>query len=180
MTVAIGDARPVRVGAGIASAVFSLGRVMHQVVEIVADRLGLTALARSPGRRRRAMILRRTAAYLWPYRWRVGLALVQVALISALELLKPWPLQIVIDSVLGGRPAAWARARRPAAGAAAGRRGDRAGADLRRCSAGIAVWNNYTTISIGQGMVNDLRSRLYAHLQRAVAARSTPAPASAT
>jgi ATP-binding cassette subfamily B protein/subfamily B ATP-binding cassette protein MsbA len=30
----------------------------------------------------------------------------------------------------------------------------------------IAVWNNYTTISIGQGMVNDLRSRFYAHLQR--------------
>jgi ATP-binding cassette subfamily B protein/subfamily B ATP-binding cassette protein MsbA len=30
----------------------------------------------------------------------------------------------------------------------------------------VAVWNNYTTISVGQGMVNDLRSRLYAHLQR--------------
>src|SRR6185369_14197017 len=30
----------------------------------------------------------------------------------------------------------------------------------------VAVWNNYTTISIGQGMVNDLRSRFYAHLQR--------------
>jgi GT2 family glycosyltransferase len=32
--------------AGIGGAVFSLGRVAHQVVEIVADRLGLTALAR--------------------------------------------------------------------------------------------------------------------------------------
>ena len=37
------------VAAGIASAVFSLGRVMHQVVEIIANRIGLTALARSPG-----------------------------------------------------------------------------------------------------------------------------------
>lgn len=111
------------------------------------------------------MILRRTAAYLWPYRWRVGVALVQVAFISALELLKPWPLQIVIDSVLGGRPVVWA----PLAG-----RSPRA--LLVVACAGlmciyvllglIAVWNNYTTISIGQGMVNDLRSRLYAHLQR--------------
>jgi ATP-binding cassette, subfamily B, bacterial len=111
------------------------------------------------------MILRRTAAYLWPYRWRVGLALVQVALISAFELLKPWPLQIVIDSVLGGRPAAWARlAGLPPATllvVAA------IGLVLTYVVLGaIAVWNNYTTISIGQGMVNDLRSRFYDHLQR--------------
>jgi ATP-binding cassette subfamily B protein/subfamily B ATP-binding cassette protein MsbA len=30
----------------------------------------------------------------------------------------------------------------------------------------VSVLNNFTTISIGQGMVNDLRSRLYQHLQR--------------
>jgi ATP-binding cassette subfamily B protein/subfamily B ATP-binding cassette protein MsbA len=111
------------------------------------------------------MILRRTAAYLWPYRWRVGIALLQVAAISALELLKPWPLQIVIDSVLGGKPAAWA----PLVGLSAS-------ALLVAAALGlvliyvllgvVAVWNNYTTISIGQGMVNDLRSRFYAHLQR--------------
>jgi ATP-binding cassette subfamily B protein/subfamily B ATP-binding cassette protein MsbA len=111
------------------------------------------------------MILRRTAAYLWPYRRRVGVALLQVALISALELLKPWPLQIVIDSVLGGRPVVW-----PALAGLA------PGALLAAACAGlvciyallglVAVWNNYTTISVGQGMVNDLRSRLYAHLQR--------------
>jgi ATP-binding cassette, subfamily B, bacterial len=111
------------------------------------------------------MILRRTAAYLWPYRWRVGVAVLQVALISALELVKPWPLQIVIDSVLGGRPVVWA----PLAGLSPR-------ALLAVACAGLvctyvllglaAVWNNYTTISIGQGMVNDLRSRFYAHLQR--------------
>jgi ATP-binding cassette subfamily B protein/subfamily B ATP-binding cassette protein MsbA len=111
------------------------------------------------------MILRRTAAYLWPYRWRVGLALVQVALISAFELLKPWPLQIVIDSVLGGRPAAWSRLSglppTTLLGVAA------VGLVLIYVVLGaIAVWNNYTTISIGQGMVNDLRSRFYDHLQR--------------
>jgi len=111
------------------------------------------------------MILRRTAAYLWPYRWRVGVALLQVAAISALELLKPWPLQIVIDSVLGAKPAAWAPLvglSAPALLAAAA-----LGLVLIYALLGlVAVWNNYTTISIGQGMVNDLRSRFYAHLQR--------------
>jgi ATP-binding cassette subfamily B protein/subfamily B ATP-binding cassette protein MsbA len=111
------------------------------------------------------MILRRTAAYLWPYRWRTALALLQVASISALELLKPWPLQIVIDSVLGGKPVAWAplAGLRPQALLAVAA----AGLVLTYALLGVvAVWNNYTTISIGQGMVNDLRSRLYAHLQR--------------
>lgn len=111
------------------------------------------------------MIVRRTAAYLWPYRWRVGLAFLQVAAISALELLKPWPLQIVIDSVLGGKPVAWAALS-----------GLTMATLLATAATGLvmiylllgllAVWNNYTTISIGQGMVNDLRSRFYAHLQR--------------
>jgi ATP-binding cassette subfamily B protein len=111
------------------------------------------------------MILRRTTAYLWPYRWQVALALLQVAAISALELLKPWPLQIVVDTVLGGRPAAWrplARLAPPALLATVS-----AGLVLIYLLLGVlAVWNNYTTISIGQGMVNDLRSRFYAHLQR--------------
>jgi ABC-type protease/lipase transport system fused ATPase/permease subunit len=34
-------------------------------------------------------------------------ALAQVCLISALELLKPWPLTLIIDSVLGGAPLPW-------------------------------------------------------------------------
>jgi ATP-binding cassette subfamily B protein/subfamily B ATP-binding cassette protein MsbA len=111
------------------------------------------------------MILRRTAASLWPYRRRVALALAQVAVLNGLELLKPWPLQVVIDSVLGGKPVSWA----PLAGLPRD-------AVLLRVAVGlvliymllglVAVWNNYVTISIGQGMVNDLRSRLYAHLQR--------------
>jgi hypothetical protein len=34
-------------------------------------------------------------------------ALAQVCLISALELLKPWPLKLIIDSVLAGTPLPW-------------------------------------------------------------------------
>ncbi|MGD9762441.1 MAG: ABC transporter ATP-binding protein [Candidatus Binatia bacterium] len=111
------------------------------------------------------MILRRTAEYLRPYRWQMALALCQVAVLSALELLKPWPLQVVIDSVLGGKPPLWGwlAGRSPTAllaGAAGGL------VAIYAVLGTLMVWNNYTTISIGQGMVNDLRARLYAHLQR--------------
>jgi ATP-binding cassette subfamily B protein/subfamily B ATP-binding cassette protein MsbA len=110
------------------------------------------------------MTLRRVAQALWPHRWGVALGLAQVAVLSGLELLKPWPLQIVIDSVLGGAPPRFSTlvgySREQLLAIAAG------GLVLLWTATGaIAVWNNYTTISTGQAMVNDLRSRLYAHIQ---------------
>jgi ATP-binding cassette subfamily B protein/subfamily B ATP-binding cassette protein MsbA len=110
------------------------------------------------------MIWRRTLEAVWPQRWRVAFGLAQVAVINALELLKPWPLQLVIDSVLGGAPVRWP----PLAG------GSRE--ELLAVAAGglvalwlgsglLAVWNNYITISAGQAMVDDLRNRLYDHVQ---------------
>src|SRR5207248_8059778 len=51
---------------------------------------------------------RRVWAYLAPHRLPLAGALAQVALISACELLKPWPLKIIIDRVLTGQPAPWA------------------------------------------------------------------------
>src|SRR2546430_15391463 len=47
---------------------------------------------------------RKLFPYLMPHRWRIAWALLQVFLITGFELLKPWPLQIVIDNVLGGKP----------------------------------------------------------------------------
>ena len=41
--------------------------------------------------------------YLKAHRWQVAWALAQVFLIAGFELLKPWPLQIVIDYVLSGK-----------------------------------------------------------------------------
>ena len=111
------------------------------------------------------MIRRRTLQALWPHRWGVALGLAQVAVINAFELLKPWPLQLVIDSVLGGKPARWAPlaelSREQLLAVAAG------GLVALWIATGLlSVWNNYTTISTGQRMVDDLRGRLYAHLQR--------------
>src|SRR2546421_1857107 len=43
----------------------------------------------------------RLFSYVWPYRARMGLQLALSASIALLELLNPWPMKIVIDSVLG-------------------------------------------------------------------------------
>ena len=89
----------------------------------------------------------------------------QVVLISACELLKPWPLKIIVDHVLGGVPIHWASAASLSPH----------GLLLASCLglvvlyfmlAGLSVLNNSTTIAIGQGMVNDFRVDLYQHLQR--------------
>jgi ATP-binding cassette, subfamily B, bacterial len=104
-------------------------------------------------------------SYLRPYRFSFLFAFLQVALIAGLELLKPWPLKVVIDHVLQRMPVPW----RLAAGWP--------GEALLLCAClslvliyvmlgALAVANNYTTIRIGQAMVNDLRRDLYAHLQR--------------
>jgi ATP-binding cassette subfamily B protein len=108
-------------------------------------------------------VLRRVGAYLRPYRRRFLFQLGFVAVISAAEIAKPWPLKIVVDHVLGGRPLEAAR---------------RLGLDTRSllvavCAGtlalhvGLAVLRvllNRGTIGIGQHMVADLRAELVAHL----------------
>ncbi|MGH7804503.1 MAG: ABC transporter ATP-binding protein, partial [Candidatus Binatia bacterium] len=110
-------------------------------------------------------LLARVAAYLVPYRATFALALLGVLAIAALELLKPWPLKVVVDSVLGeGAPplGVFAERSKPFLLAVS-------------CVALVAIYaalallvylNNRVTISIGQRMVSDLQSDLYQHLQR--------------
>ena len=103
--------------------------------------------------------------YLKPYRFTFLLLSTQLLVINLCELLKPWPLKLIIDHVLGGRPLpveltqGWA----PEA------------LLLAACSgliliylllASITVLFNYTSIGVGQRLVNDLRGDLYDHLQR--------------
>ncbi|HOI95311.1 MAG TPA: ABC transporter ATP-binding protein [Syntrophobacter fumaroxidans] len=108
---------------------------------------------------------RKILPYLWPYRYPFLFALAQVFLMSGCELLKPWPLKIVIDSVLGDNPSPWNLHELFS----------KQGLLVAACAGliviylvlgGITLLNNYTTIKIGQRMVNDLRRDLYSHLQR--------------
>jgi ATP-binding cassette subfamily B protein/subfamily B ATP-binding cassette protein MsbA len=112
-----------------------------------------------------SVFARRVSGYLWPHRGRILWALGQVCLTSALELLKPWPIKLIIDSVLGGKPMPIGFGLGFSTGALL----------LTACIAlvviyaalgAITVLTNYTTISIGQRMVRALRSDLYAHLHR--------------
>ena len=103
--------------------------------------------------------------YLRPYRMRFLWALIQVFLIAGFDLLKPWPLQLVIDDVLGGKSS-----NLPLLAGLSG------AALLIVACAGLVTVNlgegllqylhNNTTIAVGQRMVNDLRGALYSHLQR--------------
>src|SRR5438309_7014916 len=113
-----------------------------------------------------AISLRRQVfSSLRPYRAMLGFALAQVVLIGGAELLKPWPLKLVIDNVLGSQQLSWSLV--------AG--WSRATLLLAACAGLVVVYivlgalnmlNNYTTARIGQNMVNDLRGALYTHLQR--------------
>jgi ATP-binding cassette subfamily B protein/subfamily B ATP-binding cassette protein MsbA len=102
---------------------------------------------------------------LRPYRWVFAVAVVQVLVMGALELLKPWPLKLIVDHVLTGSPAPWpwVHSLAPRALLVVG------------CVALILVYaligagsvlNNYVTIGLGQRLVNDFRAELHAHLQR--------------
>jgi len=108
---------------------------------------------------------RKVLPYIWPYRFPFFIALAQVFMISACELMKPWPLKIIIDNVLSDNPVPWEFAQGYS----------RDTLLILVCVGlvliylilgGLTVINNYTTIKIGQRMVNDLRRDLYNHLQR--------------
>src|SRR5947208_8682932 len=107
--------------------------------------------------------------YLKAHRWQVAWALAQVFLIAGFELLKPWPLQIVIDYVLGGKPPPGIAPLDPLFSLPAPLLLLVACIGLVIVNLGasaLTLLHNYTTIPVGQNMVNDLRSDLYAHLQR--------------
>lgn len=108
---------------------------------------------------------RQVLASLRPYRTQFFIAVSQVVLITCAELLKPWPLKVIIDNVLGGKVLPWS--------VVAG--WSREWLLLVTCLIMVAIYlflgglnivNNYTTIRMGQSMVNDLRGSVYNHLQR--------------
>ncbi|HWO40705.1 MAG TPA: ABC transporter ATP-binding protein [Candidatus Eisenbacteria bacterium] len=104
-------------------------------------------------------------SYLRPYLPAFIVALAQVVLISALELLKPWPVKIIIDHVVAGQPPPWewSVGFSPQTLLVLSCVGL---VSIYALLGGLRLLNDYTTIRIGQGMVNDLRRDLYGHIQR--------------
>ncbi|MCM2333871.1 MAG: ABC transporter ATP-binding protein/permease, partial [Anaeromyxobacteraceae bacterium] len=110
----------------------------------------------------------RVLGYLRAHRVRFAGGLGLTALGILLDVVKPLPLAIVLDVVLSGRPApAWLA---PAA-ASLGREALLVAAALAIVlvtvlRGAVTLASNYVTIDIGQRMVNDVRTELYAHLQK--------------
>ncbi len=86
-------------------------------------------------------------------------ALAQVFLIAGFELLKPWPLQVVIDDVLGGKAVGFALLEGWSPLALLGLAC--LGIVVVQFVAGaLTLLHNYTAIGVGPRMVNDLRGTL--------------------
>jgi ATP-binding cassette, subfamily B, bacterial len=111
----------------------------------------------------------RLLTYLKPYRATFIFSLFLVGVVSALELLKPWPLKMAIDQIIGRQPLV-IYGREISFGAMA------TGMQLAlvlglllftHVTTGLVqLVNNYLTIRIGQNMVQDFRCELFDHLQR--------------
>jgi len=93
------------------------------------------------------------------------IVILAVAVTSVIEVAKPWPLKIVIDNVLGGKPLDW--------------RWTASMSSVQLLTSAciflvvlyvvlglLNVLSNYVTIAIGQRMVNELRAQMFDRLQR--------------
>jgi len=113
-------------------------------------------------------LLRRTLSYLRPYRGRFagGVSLTLVGI--ALDLLKPVPLAIILDVVLGdGAMPRWIAPMVADMSTVAHLSLAALAIVVLTVARGAATLAaNYLTIDTGQRMVNDVRTALYAHLQK--------------
>jgi ATP-binding cassette subfamily B protein/subfamily B ATP-binding cassette protein MsbA len=121
----------------------------------------------SPGRGKR---IRRVLHYLKPYRKQALLSAVLIGLGTLASLLSPWPLQILIDNVVGqealSASLAWML----------GPLGENrtglllfaviGGVGVVLLQHGLTVLDNYVNTRIDLGMILDLRSDLFRHAQR--------------
>ena len=110
-------------------------------------------------------------ALVQPYTGWLVIVFIAMLIETAMSLASPWPLKIVIDSVLGSRPLPdWLR------GLQHWSMGDSKLALALLAGIGVALIafigaiatyiDNYYTESVGQWVANDLRIRIYDHLQR--------------
>jgi ATP-binding cassette subfamily B protein/subfamily B ATP-binding cassette protein MsbA len=117
-----------------------------------------------------AQVLPEVARRLRPHLRTALLGLGLVIAIALLEVLKPWPLKLIVDQVLGGQPLAFAPAQR-----LVGLVGRGGGVLLAACAALVVIQlliglatlaANWTTISLGQRLVDIFRADAFAHVER--------------
>ncbi len=103
-------------------------------------------------------LLRRVLTYARPYRWKIALMFVIILVTSGLSLATPLLMRNLIDEAIPNRDLTrlvWLTVGLfliPVAGSA------------------ITVWQRQLNASVGEGVVYDLRTALFAHFQAHVAA----------
>jgi ATP-binding cassette subfamily B protein/subfamily B ATP-binding cassette protein MsbA len=119
----------------------------------------------------RSALLRRLLVTLAPHRLRLGFYLGVSVLASLFELLTPWTMKILVDSVIGSAPlpAILTLLPKPAS------LSDRvwfvvalvgASVVLKVVISALRVYASYVSVMIRQRIVLDLKSQLFSHLQR--------------
>ena len=101
-----------------------------------------------------ARLMRRLLAYLEPYRWRVVVAIVVLLVAAAVELVAPWLTGLAIDRAIPARDTALLF---------------RLGAAFAAAMVAAFVLEGIQTVltrTLGQRVMYDLRSQIFAHLQR--------------
>ncbi len=110
---------------------------------------------------------RRIVPYLRPHKRLAIVSLVLMALSAGMALLSPWPLAILLDTVLGNKPLPSLIGWLDGLGTyqllaiAVG-----AGLVFTALEHGLAVIDNYVNTKLDQSMVLDLRSDMFRHAQR--------------
>ena len=105
-----------------------------------------------------------------PYRWCLTIILAAMVVETLAGLAGPWPLKIVIDYAVGGRAAphwlAWLLGPGPVGDPRAVAAVAALGLVLIAGIGGVASYvDNYYTESVGQWVANDLRMRVYDHIE---------------
>jgi ABC-type multidrug transport system fused ATPase/permease subunit len=109
---------------------------------------------------------------LRPYRWTLAIIFIALLLQTAMSLAAPWPLKIILDNVVGNHaPPRWlAQWLLPALGGSTKMHiAEAAGIITVAIAVLTAIGfyvSSYYTESLGQWIANDLRVRMYHHLQQ--------------
>ena len=148
------------------------GSVVGLLLEWIADRWALIAPTTKEAKDRRGLAaaiqyVPRVFPYLRPYRPLMGWAIGFMVLSALVALAQPWPLAFLVDSALGDREPPWAFAKLS---------GDSASSRilfavllmlfLTLVANGVSILSAYVQTRLEQRMIFDLRSDLFAHVQR--------------
>lgn len=118
-------------------------------------------------------IYRRTLAYYRPFLGETLVALALSLVVTALNLLKPWPFKYIVDGVLGSGEGTAAAREQIAAWMGPG--ASPSSIILILCVSMVAItvlaglanlWSSYLLINVGLKSLLRIRTELYAHLQR--------------